>query len=332
MRVGVMLDTNVGAVGRAAPSRQEVTSFHRWSVDCGRMLDGTAVDGVFVAERHGRTDCFSPAPLEQLAALAGVTSRLRLGTYVLMPPLYPPLGLLERLAVVDHLSGGRLVCGFGAGYHPGYATVHGTTMAGRGTALDRFLDLLHHGWAHGSVRVDGQEVYLVPPAQHPRPPVWIGGISAAAVRRAARYGDAFAIGFTDRGVHDVIGGYRAACAERGTRPRLVLIQSAWVRAGVDARAECLSYLVPTLGPEMTLYQRHGQVRADGDITAERMLPYLYVGDPDEVVAHVRADVTRFGVDEVVLRVHIGVPPRDAVADCLGLIAERVAPALAADST
>ncbi|MQA83552.1 MAG: LLM class flavin-dependent oxidoreductase [Streptosporangiales bacterium] len=327
MKVGVMLDSNVGPAGRPAPSREEVHAFHRRFLDCGRMLDGTAVDGVFVAERHGRTDCLSPAPLEQLAALAGATSRLRLGTYVLMPPLYPPLALLERLAVVDHLSGGRLVCGFGAGYHPGYAVVNGATMANRGAAFDAFLDEMERGWQQGGIWVDGQYVHLVPPAQRPRPPVWIGGTSAPAARRAARHGDAFAIGFTDRRVHGLIEEYRAACAERGRTPRLALIQSAWVHTGVDPRRECLTYLGATLAAEMALYQRHGQVRASGEITADRMLPYMYVGEPDEVVEHVRADVARFGVDEVILRVHVGIPPPEAVAGCLELIVDRIAPEL-----
>ena len=322
-----MLDTNVGPVGRAAPAAEEVQRFHEWFLRCAQRLDGTSVGALFVPERHGRSDCFSPAPLELLAALAGVTSHAALGTYVLQPPLYPPVALLERLAVIDHLSAGRLVCGFGAGFHPLYFAVHGEEMSRRGAALDRFLDLMDEGWGSGSVELDGEEVYVLPPAH--RPPVWLGGTSRAAVRRAARRADAFGIGFTDARVGGLIDDYRRACEEAGREPRLVLIQSAWVRTGIDAEAEMVSELGETLGPEMTLYQTHGQLEARGTITAERMARYMYVGEPEPVVAHIRADVERWGIDEVILRVHIGIPPRDAVTECLDLIADEVAPGLAA---
>lgn len=328
MKVGVMLDSNVGPVGRPAPTRAEITAFHRWFLECARMLDGTAVDGLYVAERHGRTDCLAPSPLDQLAALAVATRAVRLGTYVLMPPLYPPLALLERLAVIDHLSSGRLVCGFGAGFHPGYFAVHERPMAGRGARLDSLLAMLEP-WRTGYVAVDGERHYVLPPMQQPRPPVWIGGVSRAAVRRAARYGDAFGIGFTDGGIDALLERYREECAAAGRSPRLVLIQSAWVRADGDAaRAEVVEELGPTLEPEMALYQKHGQVRARGAITAERMLPHLYAGDPGEVVDRIARDAGRWGIDEVILRVHVGIPPRDAVADCLERIAGQVVPALA----
>ncbi len=322
-----MLDSNVGAVGRAAPERAEITAFHRWFLECARRLDGTAVDGLYVAERHGRTDCLSPAPLEQLAALAAVTSRCRIGSYVMMPPLYPAAALLERLAVIDHLSGGRLVWGVGAGFHPEYFALHERAMAGRGAELDRLLGLLD-GWAAGRVTTDATAHYVLPPMQQPRPPVWVGGTSRAAVRRAARFGDAFAIGFTDARVGELIEGYRRECAAVGRTPRLVLIQSAWVRDDDEqARREMVRELGPTLGPEMALYQEHGQVRARGEIDVERMLPYMYVGTPDTVLDRVRRDAERWGIDELVLRVHIGIPPHDAVADCLDTLATRVVPHL-----
>jgi alkanesulfonate monooxygenase SsuD/methylene tetrahydromethanopterin reductase-like flavin-dependent oxidoreductase (luciferase family) len=157
--------------------------------------------------------------------------------------------------------------------------------------------------------------------------VWIGGTSDAAVRRAAQLGDAFAIGFTDRNADALVDTYRAECAKVGRTPRVVLIQSAWVREDVDAGEEVLRYLGPTLGPEMTLYQSHGQLRAAGEITVSRMLPYMYVGTSEEVVAKVRRDAARWDVEEVVLRVHIGIPPEDVVTECLRTISDVVAPEL-----
>ncbi|TQM10095.1 LLM class flavin-dependent oxidoreductase [Pseudonocardia kunmingensis] len=320
-----MLDTNAGAVGRPAPSRRELSGYHAWFLECARMVDRAPVAHVVVAERHARTDCLSPAPLEQLAALAAATSHVRLGTYVLQPPLYPPVALLERLAVIDHLSGGRLICGVGAGFHPDYFAVHERPMTGRGAALEEFLRLYREDWPHGRAG----ETYVPPPAQEPAPPLWVGGTSAPAVRRAARYADAFAIGFNDRQLSGLVERYRAECAEAGTAPRLVLIKSVWVRGpGTDAAAEAGALFADTFGPEMDLYRAHGQLHAAGAMHIERLLRYAYVGDTAEVLRRVHEDVQRWGVDEIVMRVHIGVPPREAVADCLTALVDEVISPLA----
>ncbi len=328
MKTSVMLDTNVGPIGRPAPTRDEISTFHEWFLACGRQLDDTAVAGLFLPERHGRTDCFSPAPLDLVAALAGATTTPRLGTYVMMPPLYPPVALLERLAVLDHLSDGRLVMGFGAGFHPGYFAVHDRPMAGRGRALDHFLDLMDEGWSTGVVNHEGEEIYVVPPQQQPRPELWIGGASEPAVRRAARRGDAFGIGFTDQRIRHLLDVYHEECEAVGREPRRVLIQSAWVSEDGDPEQQVLEYLGETLGPEMTLYQDHGQLEANGTITAERMLPYMYVGGVEQTTERLARDAERFQVEEIVLRVHIGIPPQDAVHACLDHIANDIAPALA----
>jgi alkanesulfonate monooxygenase SsuD/methylene tetrahydromethanopterin reductase-like flavin-dependent oxidoreductase (luciferase family) len=324
MKVGIMIDTNVGAVGRAAPGRRELTRYHRWFLDCARMVDRAPVEHLFVAERHARTDCLSPAPLEQLAALAATTSHVRLGTYVIQPPLHPPLALLERLAAIDHLSGGRLICGVGAGFPPDYFRVHERTMRGRGAALEDFLRRYRDEWPGGWVRDGDDEVYVLPPAQEPVPPLWVGGTSEAAVRRAARHADAFAIGFNDRRLAPLVERYRAECARAGTTPQLVLIKSAWVRSdpGVAA-AEAAALFEETFSPEMGLYRDHGQLHAEGDLHIERLLPHTYVGDPAEVVQRARADAARWGVDELVMRVHVGIPPADAVADCLHTLVDGV---------
>lgn len=328
MRVGVLLDTNAGPVGRPPPSRHEIQSFHAWFLECARMLDQEpAIDAVFVAERHVRPDCLAPAPLELLAALAGVTRRVRLGTYVLMPPLYPPVGLFERLAVIDHLSGGRLILGVGAGFHPAYFASHGQLFDHRGKNLDRWLEAADHDWPRGQIELAGSAHYLLPPCQHPRPPLWVGGTSEQAARRAARWGDAFAVAFSDRNLAHLIQTYRDTCQSEHRSSQLVYLQAAWVRPRAAAE-EIRDYLGTVYESELSLYRAHGQVQAEGPVTLKRMLPRMYVGDSPSVVEHASKDAERWGIDYLVLRVHIAGPPPDAVLDCLGRIASEVAPALA----
>ena len=129
------------------------------------------------------------------------------------------------------------------------------------------------------------------------------------------------IGFTDQRIRHLLHVYHEEGEAVGREPRRVLIQSAWKCEDVDPKQEVLEHLGETLGPEMTLYQDDGQLDATGTITAEQVLPYLYVGGVEQATE-------RFQVEEVVLRVHIGFPPQDAVNACLDPFANDIAPALA----
>jgi alkanesulfonate monooxygenase SsuD/methylene tetrahydromethanopterin reductase-like flavin-dependent oxidoreductase (luciferase family) len=139
-----------------------------------------------------------------LAAVAQVTVRLRLGTAVTPLPRRRPAVVASAVATLDRLSGGRVIFGAGAGGVPSEFTAFGESgdASRRAAMLDEGLDIVTRLWSgqpvtHASrfYRVDG--VTLAPlPVQRPRPPVWIGGTSSAALRRAARW-DGWIVGCDD---------------------------------------------------------------------------------------------------------------------------------------
>ena len=133
-----------------------------------------------------------PDPIAMLAYLAAVTHRLRLIPRVLVVPYRSPVELAHSLATVDSLSGGRLVFCPAAGGEPGEFARMGISRSQRGRITNSSLDLIYRLWAGESVLLEGATepaTLLVRPVQQPRPLVWVGGSSQAALRRAVRLGD-----------------------------------------------------------------------------------------------------------------------------------------------
>jgi probable F420-dependent oxidoreductase len=134
-------------------------------------------------------------PFAALAHLAAVTTRVRLGTGILILPLHSPLAIARSIATVDVLSGGRVSLGLGVGWMREEFDALGQDFTTRGRRTDEMLEVLDTLFTESRPSFDG-EFYRLPemgfepkPVQRPRPPFLIGGSSEAALRRAARYGD-----------------------------------------------------------------------------------------------------------------------------------------------
>ena len=142
-----------------------------------------------------RTYSAVPDPLITLAYLAAHTSRIRLGVAVVNMPFYSPALLAKQVVTLDQVSGGRLDLGLGLGWMPEEYAAAGVPMARRGARADEFLTVLR-GLFTGEITSYDGEFYAFPPVrmdlapvQAPHPPLLIGGLSPAALRRAGRFGD-----------------------------------------------------------------------------------------------------------------------------------------------
>ncbi|MFH8633508.1 TIGR03619 family F420-dependent LLM class oxidoreductase [Streptomyces lydicus] len=135
-------------------------------------------------------------PVATLAYLAAATERVRLLSHVAVVGLRHPLISAKQYATLDHLSGGRLILGVGAGHVPEEFAALGVGFEERGAVLDETVDALKAALgseefpAFAGKRFAFEGLGQAPrPAQTPRPPIWVGGSSPAAVRRAAERGD-----------------------------------------------------------------------------------------------------------------------------------------------
>lgn len=164
---------------------------YRDAVPLAVAAEEAGFDSFWVSEHHGLPDGYLPSPLTLLAALTPATSRITLGTGVLLAPLHHPLRIAEDAAVVDVLSGGRLVLGLGLGYAEHEYAAFGVDPAERGTRLDALVRALRTAWTGEPVHCDvlGLHGARVTPVPGRRIPVWLGGYAARAVRRAGLLAD-----------------------------------------------------------------------------------------------------------------------------------------------
>jgi probable F420-dependent oxidoreductase len=130
-----------------------------------------------------------------LGWLAGITTRIRLLSHVYVAAQRHPLRAAKEFATLDALSGGRLVIGVGAGHVVEEFGLFGPAFDERGAALDEAIDAIAAALTDEFPELPGprwpaSDVGIRPrPVQTPRPPIWVGGSSRAALRRAAQRGD-----------------------------------------------------------------------------------------------------------------------------------------------
>jgi probable F420-dependent oxidoreductase len=134
-------------------------------------------------------------PLSTLGWLAGVTTRMQIGTTVIILPYRHVLEIARASANVDQLSGGRFILGVGIGWAQQEFAALKLPFHRRGAMTNEYLEALKAFWTHDVASYEGrfvsfQGVHTAPrPVQSPHPPIWVGGSSDAAMRRTVRYGD-----------------------------------------------------------------------------------------------------------------------------------------------
>jgi len=131
-----------------------------------------------------------PEPWAAICAMAQATTRLWFSTAVYLAPLRHPLHVAKSLATASVLSGGRVALGAGVGWVREEFEVLGKDFRTRGAQLDEAIEVLRKVWKGGLVEHHGRHFDFPPLASEPRPvapvPIWIGGASEGALRRAAR--------------------------------------------------------------------------------------------------------------------------------------------------
>ena len=147
----------------------------------------------YIFERIGNRLYYEPLVL--LSYVAATTKRVSLGTSVLVLPYHNPIRLAKTAATLDVLSGGRLVMGVGVGMIEQESNAMGSPFAERGAITDEAIAIMKELWSQEDPSYQGRfhsfsgMKFSPKPLQTPTIPLLIGGVSRAAIRRAARVGD-----------------------------------------------------------------------------------------------------------------------------------------------
>ncbi|MFD3874656.1 LLM class flavin-dependent oxidoreductase [Streptomyces sp. NPDC058623] len=193
---------------------ETLSARYRAALEMAVYADGHGIDTLQTEEHHGTANNWMPSPFTFAGAVLGATRRLTVTVSAIIGPLHDPLKVAEDIAVLDLLSGGRLVTVAGIGYRPEEYEQHGVEWGRRGKLQDELLETLLKAWTGEPFTFRGRTVRVTPrPLSQPHPLLLVGGSSQAAARRAARLGLPF---FPSAHLPELEAYYLTKLAEYGT--------------------------------------------------------------------------------------------------------------------
>ncbi|WP_060883144.1 LLM class flavin-dependent oxidoreductase [Streptomyces caniscabiei] len=299
---------------------------YRAAVEMAAYADEQGIGTVQTEEHHGVENNWLPSPFVFAGAVFGATRRIAVTVSAMIGPLHDPLRLAEDIAVLDLVSGGRLVTVAGIGYRPEEYAQFDVDWKERGRLQDEVLETLLRAWTGEPFGYRGRTVRVTPrPGTEPHPLLLVGGSSKAAARRAARLGLPF---FPSAHLPELEAYYKERLVEYGTEgwtmmpaaetPLLHVAEDpdrAWAEYGGHFLHEARTY---------ASWQSAGirsAVRSGASTVAELRAEGVYrIVTPDECVA--------LGLDNYVLHPLAGGMPVEEGWRGLRLFAERVLPRLA----
>jgi alkanesulfonate monooxygenase SsuD/methylene tetrahydromethanopterin reductase-like flavin-dependent oxidoreductase (luciferase family) len=232
------------------------------------LAEELGYDTIWLTEHHFDEDGWSPSLLPLAAGIATRTSRIRIGTFILILPFQHALRVAEDAATVDILSNGRFDLGVGKGYRLKEFTGFGIAREQREALLEEGVEVIRRAWTEENFSFDGQfyhlkDVRICPrPVQRPHPPLWIGARGKKSVERAARLG----YHFMGTGEAELQRFYDRALEQNGRNPQdFNVTQLRWMYVAEtreqawDEAGPHLSYMFETAMP---LLKEAGDLRKD----------------------------------------------------------------------
>jgi alkanesulfonate monooxygenase SsuD/methylene tetrahydromethanopterin reductase-like flavin-dependent oxidoreductase (luciferase family) len=315
----------------------------------------------YLAEHHFSPYCLGGSIATLAANLAGRTSRIKVGTAVVVLPYHNPVRVAEDWATVDVLSGGRVELGLGRGYNPFEFASLGIPLAENADRFSEGLDLMRRAWTGDWLSFQGRfytvnDTRVLPrPMQKPEPRLWYACVSPSSSEKAARLGLGMCTLTTvpPAQLNDYRASWIAAARAAGRddawiidtidntpEQRIVWVTDDDKRAYEEAKANISRYgdsleqyaypgtAYPRVAPKPFQYERQGPTTERAwDI--DRMLPYkgAIVGSPSKVLDQIEELRAEHDMRYMIMWTSIGSPDRTAMKRSLRLFAEKVMPRL-----
>lgn len=319
MNTGIWFDLRNPPAWRRDPAR-----LYGFTLELCEEAERLGAHSLWFSEHHGFEDGYLPQPLTFAAAAAARTSRVRLGTGILVAPLRKTAQLAEEAAVVDIISGGRLDLGLGAGYRVPEFELFGADFAARYKNLDAQVQELRRLWDR-----------LTPRPVQDRLPIWLGYQGPKGARRAGRMGEGLLTIAATSWPH-----YREGLREGGHDPATARMAGGTNAYVTDDPERDWPLVAPHIAYQQDSYRRY-MVEGTGapeprPVDPERLrgngpdkgpLSYFLFGTPEHVAKAIHEHTGQAPVTTVWLHASIAGMPEDLAVRHVRTICTRLAPLL-----
>ena len=292
-----------------------------------------------VSEHHFVENGYFPAPFVTMAAIAASTSRIKIGSGIVILPLYDPVHVAEHGSVLDVISAGRLILGVGQGYRSEEFGGFRVPLTSRPGRLKEGVEVIRALWTKPSVTYTGKhyqlrDVTLRPqPIQKPAPPIWVAAKIRPAVELAAEVGDAwFGDPITPFAIlKHRLTDYRGALAKKEepvVAPEFLSMREAYCaetdeKAWKEARDPVL-YIYREYLDSGHMQDEDGRPVRPGENNALELLRRRFIiGSPETCIRECRKYRDELGVTNLVLRMKFPGLQHDRVMNSIKLWAEKV---------
>jgi probable F420-dependent oxidoreductase len=312
--------------------------FYREALEEVVRVEELGFDSVWMEEHHGVRDHYWPSPLTVLAGFATRTSRVLLGTDILVLPFYHPVRLAEDAALLDVMSGGRFVLGTAIGYKPDEFALYDIPLERRGARFEEGLKLVKALWTGERVTFQGhyyrvENARIEPkPASAPHPLIWIGGWGELALKRAATLGHNWIPGPT-ADLDRLLDGKRRFLEHRAAAG-LTDPVTEWpltrdvIIADTDREARELAerHIMVSYRQEYAGGWHHPFIDASIATDLDRLMKDRFlIGGPDQVIAGIRRFIDAYGMTHLICRLFFPGLPHAHIMRELELLAREVIP-------
>jgi probable F420-dependent oxidoreductase len=312
-------------------------SYYREALEEVTRAEELGFDSVWMEEHHSVTNHYWPSPLTVLAGFATRTSRMTLGTDIVVAAFHHPVRLAEDVAMLDVMSGGRFVLGIAIGYKPDEFALYGVDLEKRGARFEEQLAIMQGLWTQNEIAFKGTYYTLQgrlepKPVQQPHPPVWIGGWGDITLRRAATLADNWIPGPT-ADLKRLLAGRRQFLERRAAAGRPAPTEWPLTRdviiADTDKQARELAeeHIMVAYRREYAGGWRHPFIDSSIATDLDRLMEDRFIiGGPEQCIAKIRRFVQEYGMTHLICRTFFPGMPHAHIMREIDLISREVMPA------
>lgn len=302
------------------------------------LCEKVGFDGFYFTEHHQQEDGYLPSPV-LLSGMVGMkTDRIKVGTCVLLSPLYHPIRLAEDIAVVDQATKGRMVAAMGIGYQPSDFDAFGVSIKERAARTEESVEILRKAWTGErfsyASRFHTIDDVMVTPAAYQKggPPIWLAGWVPAGLKRAGKMGDGWIADPIQSlsVIKDYAEQYREEARKNDKEPFVVLMRDCVIGKNWEA---CCEKSGPTMATHKWYYHYGAyvqdelikDVRSPDDLSFEvAAKERLIAGSPQQCLEQLLMWKEEINPDYVMLRMRQpGGPPQEEALEDIRLFGERV---------